>query len=164
MIKLCKKCKSTWDSKTSVVCPKCNYYEGWNIGNPTTKMRLTCHRCHHTWITLKNKPPKNCPKCNSPYWHKPRKSSPPQFSSPPKTTTRLKIQCQQCNHIWTTRTPKLPRACPACTSRHWYVPISNKKTAKRKKKDGLFMEGGTAPAPSEKLFKTKSFSKKKVNK
>jgi len=35
---------------------------------PTAK----CQRCGHTW-TLRKPNPKNCPKCNSPYWNKPRR-------------------------------------------------------------------------------------------
>lgn len=33
-------------------------------------MECTCLRCGHVWITPK--PPKYCPKCNSPYWNIPR--------------------------------------------------------------------------------------------
>jgi death on curing protein len=32
-----------------------------------------CHRCYHTWQRRKEKLPKVCPKCKSPYWYKPRK-------------------------------------------------------------------------------------------
>jgi len=34
---------------------------------------LTCLRCKHTWLPRVSQPPKFCPKCNSPYWDKPRK-------------------------------------------------------------------------------------------
>ncbi len=34
---------------------------------------LFCFRCYHTWKKRKPKNPKTCPKCNSPYWNKPRK-------------------------------------------------------------------------------------------
>ena len=34
--------------------------------------RLKCLRCGHAWIQRKEKP-KQCPKCKSPYWNKPRK-------------------------------------------------------------------------------------------
>ena len=33
-----------------------------------------CFRCYHTWKKRKANNPKNCPKCNSPYWNKPRKN------------------------------------------------------------------------------------------
>ncbi len=35
--------------------------------------RLTCKRCGHAWIPQQLVAPKNCPKCNSPYWDKPKK-------------------------------------------------------------------------------------------
>lgn len=34
---------------------------------------LFCFRCYHNWKKRKTKTPKTCPKCNSPYWNKPRK-------------------------------------------------------------------------------------------
>ncbi len=36
--------------------------------------RLRCLRCGHEWIPRSEARPGNCPKCNSPYWDKPRKS------------------------------------------------------------------------------------------
>jgi len=38
-----------------------------------------CFRCYHTWKRRKEKPPKVCPKCKSPYWSKPRKRVSKQF-------------------------------------------------------------------------------------
>ena len=32
-----------------------------------------CFRCYHTWKRRKEKLPKVCPRCKSPYWGKPRK-------------------------------------------------------------------------------------------
>ena len=38
------------------------------------KQGVKCGRCEYKWIPKhKNKLPKNCPRCNSPYWNKPRK-------------------------------------------------------------------------------------------
>ena len=34
---------------------------------------LSCFRCYHAWKKRREKNPKTCPKCNSPYWNKPRK-------------------------------------------------------------------------------------------
>lgn len=34
---------------------------------------LFCFRCYHTWNARKKMSPKQCPKCHSPYWNKPRK-------------------------------------------------------------------------------------------
>ena len=34
---------------------------------------LFCFRCYHNWKKRKLKNPNNCPKCNSPYWNRPRK-------------------------------------------------------------------------------------------
>lgn len=38
-----------------------------------------CFRCYHIWNRRKEEKPQNCPKCNSPYWHKPRKKTSKQF-------------------------------------------------------------------------------------
>jgi len=35
--------------------------------------KLKCKRCKHAWFPRKEKKPRFCPKCNSPYWDKPRK-------------------------------------------------------------------------------------------
>ena len=35
---------------------------------------LNCKRCGHTWPPRKNKKPKNCPRCNSPYWDTQRRA------------------------------------------------------------------------------------------
>lgn len=40
--------------------------------NILESVTLTCLRCGHSWIRRKVTPPKNCPKCISPYWNKPR--------------------------------------------------------------------------------------------
>ncbi len=37
------------------------------------KDTLFCFRCYHTWKKRKSENPNNCPKCNSPYWNRPRK-------------------------------------------------------------------------------------------
>lgn len=35
---------------------------------------LKCTRCSYVWVQKnKNKKPKNCPLCNSPYWRVPKK-------------------------------------------------------------------------------------------
>lgn len=34
-----------------------------------------CHRCGHSWLARKSSPPLQCPKCTSPYWNLPRRSS-----------------------------------------------------------------------------------------
>ena len=33
---------------------------------------LNCLRCGHEWIPNRPVEPKVCPKCNSPYWNKPK--------------------------------------------------------------------------------------------
>jgi len=32
---------------------------------------LKCTRCKHKWVPRKPQPPKECPKCRSPYWDRP---------------------------------------------------------------------------------------------
>lgn len=34
---------------------------------------LFCFRCYHNWKKRREKNPNTCPKCNSPYWNRPRK-------------------------------------------------------------------------------------------
>jgi DNA-directed RNA polymerase subunit RPC12/RpoP len=41
--------------------------------NILESVTLHCLRCGHRWIRRKATPPKNCPKCISPYWDKPRR-------------------------------------------------------------------------------------------
>ena len=46
-----------------------------------------CERCHHRWVPRHNarNEPKNCPKCCSPYWNKPRKINlPPEKRATPR--------------------------------------------------------------------------------
>lgn len=40
---------------------------------PKTNDMLFCFRCYHNWKKRKIENPKTCPKCNNPYWNKPRK-------------------------------------------------------------------------------------------
>lgn len=35
---------------------------------------LKCLRCGHRWPQRQEKPPKQCPRCHSPYWNRPRRS------------------------------------------------------------------------------------------
>ena len=35
--------------------------------------KLECLRCGHTWLPRSGKLPGVCPKCNSPYWNRPRR-------------------------------------------------------------------------------------------
>lgn len=39
------------------------------------KKGYKCLRCKHKWIPRKEKKPRWCPKCHSPYWDKQRKKS-----------------------------------------------------------------------------------------
>ena len=36
-------------------------------------MGYRCERCSHEWLPRKEKEPKVCPKCKSPYWDRPRR-------------------------------------------------------------------------------------------
>jgi len=40
---------------------------------PNNNHTLFCFRCYHTWKKRKQENPNSCPKCNSPYWDRPRK-------------------------------------------------------------------------------------------
>jgi len=34
--------------------------------------RMRCGRCGHEWIPRRDRPPKVCSKCKSPYWNRPK--------------------------------------------------------------------------------------------
>ena len=42
------------------------------IEETTAILQRTCNRCGYTWWPRSTKRPSECPKCNSPYWDKPR--------------------------------------------------------------------------------------------
>ena len=42
-------------------------------------MQYICQRCNHMWQSRKEKKPKVCPKCKSPYWEKPSKKISKEF-------------------------------------------------------------------------------------
>ena len=45
---------------------------------PITVMGYRCERCEHEWLPRgdSDQEPKVCPKCKSPYWNRPRKTTP----------------------------------------------------------------------------------------
>lgn len=47
--------------------------------------QLHCHRCGHRWTPRKNEV-RLCPKCNSPYWDRPRRSGDGQSGSRSQST------------------------------------------------------------------------------
>lgn len=40
-----------------------------------TISKYSCSRCGHSWIPRKMMMPEVCPKCNSPYWNRPRENA-----------------------------------------------------------------------------------------
>jgi len=42
------------------------------MSTDTQSLTLKCLRCGNTWQPLTERMPKRCPKCNSPYWYRPR--------------------------------------------------------------------------------------------
>lgn len=79
-----------------------------------------CNRCEHIWRPRYATLPKNCPKCTSPYWNKPRVYD---KDDPSKVT-----KCLRCDHVWT-RAATLPGMCPQCSSPYWNIakrPVTNK--------------------------------------
>jgi DNA-directed RNA polymerase subunit RPC12/RpoP len=44
---------------------------------PITVMGYRCERCGNEWIPRSEVEPRNCPKCKSTYWNKPRRKQPP---------------------------------------------------------------------------------------
>lgn len=46
---------------------------------PNNNDTLFCFRCYHTWKKRRVENPKTCPKCNSPYWNRPRKKVSKEF-------------------------------------------------------------------------------------
>jgi hypothetical protein len=43
-----------------------------NLPGAGTVPTLRCSRCEHAWHPRSQEMPERCPKCNSPYWNKPR--------------------------------------------------------------------------------------------
>ena len=43
------------------------------MSRPIELPTLRCLRCNHIWVPNRPVEPKVCPKCNSPYWNKPRR-------------------------------------------------------------------------------------------
>ena len=55
----------------------CGEVDCHNVGfiiNEGLSRRLVCRRCDGKWVCRGETAPKFCPKCNSPYWDKPRKA------------------------------------------------------------------------------------------
>lgn len=79
-----------------------------------------CLRCEYIWRPRYATLPKNCPKCTSPYWNKPRVF---QTSNPGRVVT-----CLRCERSWTPIVDN-PEVCPNCHSPYWSLqrkPIVNK--------------------------------------
>ncbi len=81
---------------------------------PITVMGYRCDRCEHEWIPRgeSEDEPRVCPKCKSPYWNRPRKSTPltyERFSGIVRDALRAKSPM-----TWTEirTTAKLPQAFP----------------------------------------------------
>lgn len=88
---------------------------------PITIMGYRCSRCDHEWIPRgdSEEEPRVCPKCKSPYWNRPRKTSPLSYEefrhniraalhekSPMTWTeirTRKKLPQKFPNNVWVHR-------------------------------------------------------------
>jgi len=42
------------------------------VKTPAAIMRAVCNRCGYDWYPKTPDAPKRCPKCESPYWNRPR--------------------------------------------------------------------------------------------
>lgn len=77
--------------------------------NILESVTLTCLRCGHSWIRRKVTPPKNCPKCISPYWNKPRqrgkRSEKSEKKESTEDTSRSVTDKQQESGIGEVQTP-----------------------------------------------------------
>lgn len=89
---------------------------------------LNCKRCNASWTPRSaGTIPKNCPRCNSPYWQTPRKNVVSVVNSEAATPRDLKqyvCRLQRCGHTWTSRIETLPKVCPKCHSKNWNVEIT----------------------------------------
>ncbi len=56
------------ETSSYYLCPKCIAKK-----RRDDLPRLHCLRCGHEWIPRSERKPGTCPKCNSPYWDRPRK-------------------------------------------------------------------------------------------
>jgi len=73
---------------------------------------LTCLRCGRKWFPRNPDTPKHCPKCNSPYWNKPR------GNDVNKVEKKYRLVCLRCGHTWES-VNKHPTRCAKCKSPYW---------------------------------------------
>lgn len=78
----------------------------------------TCKRCGHSWYPRGPTRPKNCPKCNSPYWDKEKETNLPNLTA---KRTIAELSCKRCGHSWYPKSPRLPKHCAKCNSPYWNV-------------------------------------------
>ena len=82
---------------------------------PITVIGFRCERCNHEWIPRDiNQEPKNCPKCKSPYWNRPRKTAAPMSYEDFRDVIRTTLEETHRPMTWTEiRTEaKLPQMFP----------------------------------------------------
>ena len=81
---------------------------------PITVMGYRCERCVHEWIPNLEREPVVCPKCKSPYWNTPRKTSPLLTYERFRDSIRETLESVQKPITWTElRTiARLPQAFP----------------------------------------------------
>ena len=60
-----------------VISFQVGYWRGNMARVPITVMGFRCERCNHEWIPRgdSEQEPSVCPKCKSPYWNRPRKTT-----------------------------------------------------------------------------------------
>ena len=85
--------------------------------------QLTCLRCQHTWYPKSPTIPGHCPKCNSPYWNKPRGKV---AKDPVKITGKKRFHCFRCDYEWNSALDH-PTSCAKCRSAYWDKPKKEKE-------------------------------------
>ena len=82
---------------------------------PITVMGFRCERCENEWIPRHiEQEPRNCPRCKSPYWNKPRRKGNPMTYEAFRDTIKATLQDAGRPLTWTEiRTEvKLPQMFP----------------------------------------------------
>ena len=107
--------------------------------------KVYCFRCDYNWIVRGEKKPRFCPRCRSSRYDVPisrnrtcphcghewsieniDENCPACGMGPFDNLGPMKYHCNQCDHVWASRTDLPPQRCPLCGSFKWNDQKINK--------------------------------------
>jgi hypothetical protein len=105
---------------------------------PITVMGFRCERCGNEWIPRDiDQEPRNCPKCKSPYWNRPRKGGSMMTYEAFRDAIRKTLKEAGGSLTWTEirTTARLPQAFP---NNQWVHRMENDISLRRQRdKSGI---------------------------